>query len=76
MVAQREPYEVPAIRAFATELTAWRCTMSKVELAERLGYTPQLIGQIEGVRTSPPSSSPKTAIPISRPTASSCDCGN
>jgi hypothetical protein len=53
MVAQREPYEVPAIRAFATELTAWRCTMSKVELAERLGYTPQLIGQIEGGKNIP-----------------------
>ncbi|MFB9832639.1 Scr1 family TA system antitoxin-like transcriptional regulator [Actinoallomurus acaciae] len=53
MVARREPYEVPAIRAFATELTAWRGTMSKVELAELLGYTPQLIGQIEAGKNIP-----------------------
>jgi hypothetical protein len=53
MVARREPYEVPAIRAFAAELTAWRGTMSKVELAESLGYTPQLIGQIEAGKNIP-----------------------
>ncbi|MGI5226986.1 helix-turn-helix domain-containing protein [Actinoallomurus sp. CA-142502] len=53
MVAKREPYEVPAIRAFAAELTAWRGTMSKVELAERLGYTPQLIGQLEAGKNIP-----------------------
>ena len=53
MVAQREPYEFPAIRAFAAELAAWRGTMSKVELAETLGYTPQLIGQIEAGKNIP-----------------------
>jgi DNA-binding XRE family transcriptional regulator len=53
MVAQREPYEFPAIRAFATELTTWRGTMSKVELAETLGYTPQLIGQLEAGKNLP-----------------------
>ena len=53
MVAQREPYEFPAIRAFATELAAWRGTMSKVELAETLGYTPQLIGQLEAGKNIP-----------------------
>jgi hypothetical protein len=53
MVAQREPYEFPAIRAFATELATWRGTMSKVELAETLGYTPQLIGQLEAGKNIP-----------------------
>jgi len=47
MVAQRDPYEFPAIRAFAAELQAWRGVMTKVELAEVLGYTPQLLGQFE-----------------------------
>lgn len=46
-MAQRDPYEFPAIRAFAAELAAWRGIMPKTELAEILGYTPQLIGQIE-----------------------------
>ncbi|MDN3353429.1 helix-turn-helix transcriptional regulator [Actinomadura sp. DC4] len=53
MVAQKDPYEFPAMRAFATELEAWRGVMSKVELAESLGYTPQLIGQIEGGKNIP-----------------------
>jgi transcriptional regulator with XRE-family HTH domain len=55
MVAQKEPYEFPAIRAFAGELMAWRTQagMSKAELAERLGYTPQLVGQIEHGRNIP-----------------------
>jgi DNA-binding XRE family transcriptional regulator len=53
MVAQKEPYESPAIRAFAGELEAWRGQMTKVELAEALGYTPQLIGQIEAGRNIP-----------------------
>lgn len=55
MVAQPEPYEFPAIRAFAAELTAWRNDrgLSKVELAESLGYTPQLIGQFEAARNIP-----------------------
>jgi DNA-binding XRE family transcriptional regulator len=53
MVAQREPYEGPAIRAFGDELTAWRGTMTKAEMAGLLGYTPQLIGQIEGGKNIP-----------------------
>jgi transcriptional regulator with XRE-family HTH domain len=53
MVAQKEPYESPMIRAFAAELEAWRGQMTKVELAEALGYTPQFIGQIEAGRNIP-----------------------
>jgi transcriptional regulator with XRE-family HTH domain len=55
MVAQREPYEFPAIRAFATELEVWRgeAGLSKVELAETLGYTPQLISQLEAGKNIP-----------------------
>ncbi|MCW2862224.1 MAG: Helix-turn-helix protein [Actinoallomurus sp.] len=53
MVAQRDPYEFPAIRAFAAELAAWRGVLSKVELAETLGYTPQLIGQLEAGKNIP-----------------------
>ena len=55
MVAQRDPYDVPAIRAFAAELEAWRtgAGLSKVELAETLGYTPQLIGQLEAGKNIP-----------------------
>lgn len=55
MVAQRNPYEFPAVRAFATELTAWRdeAGLSKTEFAEALGYTPQLIGQLESAKNIP-----------------------
>ncbi|WP_378203398.1 helix-turn-helix domain-containing protein [Actinoallomurus acaciae] len=55
MVAQKEPYEFPAILAFAGELMVWRMKagMSKIELAERLGYSPQLIGQVEGAKNLP-----------------------
>jgi DNA-binding XRE family transcriptional regulator len=55
MVAQRDPYEFPAIRAFAAELEAWRgdAGLSKAELAETLGYTPQLIGQLEAGKNIP-----------------------
>jgi DNA-binding XRE family transcriptional regulator len=53
MVAQRDPYEFPAIRAFAAELAAWRGEISKSELAETLGYTPQLIGQMEAGKNIP-----------------------
>ncbi|MEV5751855.1 helix-turn-helix transcriptional regulator [Actinoallomurus sp. NPDC052308] len=55
MVARRDPYESPAIRAFAAELEAWRrgAGLSKVELAETLGYTPQLIGQLEAGKNIP-----------------------
>jgi Domain of unknown function (DUF5753) len=36
MVAQRDPYDLPAVRAFAAELAAWRrdAGSSKIELAE------------------------------------------
>ena len=55
MPAQRNPYEFPAIRAFATELEAWRthAGLSKVDLAGALGYTPQLIGQLEAAKNLP-----------------------
>jgi transcriptional regulator with XRE-family HTH domain len=53
MPAQRDPYESPAIRAFANELVAWRGSMSKVELAETLGYTPQLLSQFEAGKNIP-----------------------
>jgi hypothetical protein len=55
MPAQRDPYELPAIRAFAAELTAWRVEagLSKIQLAEALGYTPQLIGQFETCKNIP-----------------------
>jgi hypothetical protein len=55
MVAQNEPYEAPAIRAYAISMTSWRerGELSKVHLAEALGYTPQLIGQIEAARNIP-----------------------
>jgi transcriptional regulator with XRE-family HTH domain len=53
MVAQRDPYEFPAIRAFAAELEAWRGSMPKTELAEVLGYTPQLISQLEAAKNIP-----------------------
>jgi transcriptional regulator with XRE-family HTH domain len=55
MVAQRDPYEFPAIRAFAEELQVWRSEagLSKTELAEVLGYTPQLIGQLEAGKNIP-----------------------
>ncbi|WP_433184085.1 helix-turn-helix domain-containing protein [Actinoallomurus sp. CA-150999] len=55
MVARRDPYESPAIRAFAAELEVWRrmAGLSKAELAEALGYTPQLIGQLEAGKNVP-----------------------
>lgn len=55
MVAQRDPYESPAIQAFAAELAAWRegAGLSKIQLAELLGYTPQLIGQFEACKNVP-----------------------
>ncbi|MDN3354247.1 helix-turn-helix transcriptional regulator [Actinomadura sp. DC4] len=55
MVAQNEPYESPAIRAYAITLTSWRerAGLSKTQLSESLGYTAQLIGQIEGAKNIP-----------------------
>ncbi|MDL4818304.1 helix-turn-helix domain-containing protein [Actinomadura opuntiae] len=55
MGSRNEPYEAPAIQAFASELTAWRemAGLSKAELAETLGYTPQWIGQVEAAKSIP-----------------------
>ncbi|GAA2149461.1 helix-turn-helix domain-containing protein [Actinomadura napierensis] len=55
MGSRNEPYEAPAIQAFASELTAWRemTGLSKTELAETLGYTPQWIGQVEAAKSIP-----------------------
>lgn len=53
MPAQRDPYESPAIQAFANELKAWRGAKGKTELAETLGYTPQFISQIEAGKNIP-----------------------
>jgi transcriptional regulator with XRE-family HTH domain len=55
MPAQRDPHNSPAIWAFATELEAWRTQagLSKNEFARALGYTPQLIGQIEAAKNIP-----------------------
>lgn len=53
MPAQREPYEFPAMRAFAAELAAWRDNQPKAELAEILGYTPQLLSQLEAGKNIP-----------------------
>lgn len=52
MPARRDPYDLPAIRAFAEELTAWRTDagLSKNEFAETLGYTQQFIGQLEACK--------------------------
>lgn len=55
MPAQRDPYTSPAIQAFAAELEAWRtgAGLSKNEFAKTLGYTPQLISQIESAKNIP-----------------------
>jgi len=55
MVAQLAPYEAPAVHAYAITLCVWRerANLSKVDLAESLGYTPQLIGQIEAAKNLP-----------------------
>jgi len=55
MVAQSEPYESPAIRAFAIVLSALqeRTGLTRTEVAETLGYTPQLIGQLMSAKNIP-----------------------
>lgn len=55
MVAKNEPYESPAIRAFAIVLSALqeRAGLTKTEVAETLGYTPQLIGQLMHAKNIP-----------------------
>ncbi|WP_433475010.1 helix-turn-helix domain-containing protein [Spirillospora sp. CA-142024] len=55
MGSRREAYEDPAIQTFAAEVTAWRseAQLSKQDLAEKLGYTPQWLGQIEAGKNIP-----------------------
>ncbi|MDL4817751.1 helix-turn-helix domain-containing protein [Actinomadura opuntiae] len=55
MGSRRESYESPAILTFAAEVTFWRteAQLNKLELAEKLGYTSQWIGQIEAGKNSP-----------------------
>jgi transcriptional regulator with XRE-family HTH domain len=52
MSAQRDPHEAPAIRAFGITLQKMRdaAGLTKLHLAESLGYTPQFIGQIEAAK--------------------------
>ncbi|MFD0850976.1 helix-turn-helix transcriptional regulator [Actinomadura adrarensis] len=49
MPARREPYDIPAVITFATELEAWRkaADLTKIALAERLGCTDSYVGRIE-----------------------------
>src|SRR5437868_7286589 len=55
MGSRSEPYEAPAIQAFASELAAWRSVpgLNQTELAETLGYTPQWISQLESAKSIP-----------------------
>ncbi|MEO3785266.1 helix-turn-helix transcriptional regulator [Actinocorallia sp. B10E7] len=55
MTAQSESSREPAIRAFAIALGAFRdkAGMSKKELAEKLGYTPAYVSQIEAAKNVP-----------------------
>ncbi len=55
MVAQRDPYEAPAIRAFGIALTTYRESLglNKTELAEKLGCTPVYVGQVEAAKNVP-----------------------
>jgi transcriptional regulator with XRE-family HTH domain len=52
MSAQRDPHEAPAIQAFGIALRKTReaAGLTKLHLAEVLGYTPQFIGQIEAAK--------------------------
>ncbi|XVQ10788.1 Scr1 family TA system antitoxin-like transcriptional regulator [Spirillospora sp. CA-255316] len=49
MPARPEPYDAPAITAFATELEAWRTAagLTKTALAQALGCTDAYVGQVE-----------------------------
>lgn len=55
MPAQRDPYEAPAIRAFGIALEMRRsiAEISRNELAEKLGCTPQYVGQVETAKNLP-----------------------
>ncbi|WP_157431165.1 Scr1 family TA system antitoxin-like transcriptional regulator [Actinomadura macra] len=55
MPARRDPYQAPAVRAFAATLKAMRKTgkLSQHGLAEVLGYTSQFVSQVEGCKNIP-----------------------
>jgi transcriptional regulator with XRE-family HTH domain len=55
MSAQRDPYDDPAIRAFGITVQKLRETagLTKVQLSEAMGYTPQFMGQIEAAKNIP-----------------------
>jgi transcriptional regulator with XRE-family HTH domain len=52
MSAQRDPHEAPAIQAFGVTLQKMRegAGLTKLHLAETLGYSPQFLGQIEAAK--------------------------
>ncbi|MGI5231592.1 helix-turn-helix domain-containing protein [Actinoallomurus sp. CA-142502] len=55
MAAQRDPHDSPAIQAFGIALQKMReaAGLTRTELAETLGYSPQFVGQIETARNVP-----------------------
>jgi transcriptional regulator with XRE-family HTH domain len=55
VTAQSEPSKEPAIRAFAITLGAFRgkAGLGKKELAEKLGYTPAYVSQVEAAKNTP-----------------------
>ncbi|WP_131743051.1 helix-turn-helix domain-containing protein [Actinomadura roseirufa] len=55
MPARRDPYQAPAVRAYAATLKAMRKTakLSQHGLAEVLGYTSQFVSQVEGCKNLP-----------------------
>lgn len=55
MPSRTDAYDSPAIVTFATELEAWRTNagLTKVQLAETLGYTDQYVGQVERCKNLP-----------------------
>lgn len=55
MTAQSESSRDPAMRAFAITLNAFRIKegLSKKDLAEKLGYTPSYISQVEASKNAP-----------------------
>lgn len=55
MTAQSEPSRDPAIRAFAIALGAFRVKagLGKKELADKLGYTPAYVSQVEAAKNTP-----------------------
>lgn len=55
MSAQRDPHDSPAIQAFGIALQKMREAggLTRIQLAETVGYSPQFIGQIETARNVP-----------------------